>query len=72
MRRGIANQALGNLDEALKDFTKTVELEPTNKRGKELMQTVMKEIEQQYNANRKKKGHRVKIEEVSETPKVCT
>ena len=34
LRRGISYQSLGNLEKALKDFTKVVELEPKNKRGK--------------------------------------
>ena len=67
MRRGIANQALRNLDEALKDFTKVIELEPTNKRGKELLHAVTKEIDLEYLKN-KKQGNRVKIEEVTDEP----
>jgi len=68
MRRGLSNQSLDNLEEAKNDFTKVTELEPSNKRGKELLQKVTKELDKQ-NANRKKKGHRVKIEDV-EAPKI--
>merc|ERR1712168_362317 len=38
LRRGIAYQSLENLDEAVKDFRKVMELAPTNKRGEELLE----------------------------------
>ena len=64
MRRGIANQSLGYAEKALEDFTKVVELEPTNKRGKELLEKVSNELENN-NLNTKKKGRRMKIKEIN-------
>lgn len=65
LRRGLAYQALKKLDLALADFTQVVELEPTNKRGKELYETVYKELEKQSESNQQNKGKRLVVEEIS-------
>lgn len=64
MRRGIANQSLGFVEKSCLDFEKVVELEPSNKRGKELLAEVKKELENKSPAL-KKKGTRMKIEEIN-------
>jgi len=63
LRRGIAYQSLNQLEKALCDFTKVVEVEPKNKRGKELYEKVYKELEKKKAAVAKK-GKRLIIEEI--------